>query len=254
MDMALAAGKRGAHVSGSLSCVEIYSALYGAVMNYDVNDPLWDDRDRFVAGKEHARLAEYPAMAECGLFPREILNTYEENDGLLVGHQRNLDLGFEYCSMSLGMELSYAVGKSIMAKQLNKKYRIFTLLGDAECEEGSIWEAVTTAAHYRLDNMTVIVDRNYMSVDGNTEELMAQLDMQKKFESFGWESVTVDGHDIRQLVSALQHKPDNAPYAVIACTVKGKGVSFVENNKAWHQKSITKDEYDRAMDEIINGK
>ncbi len=250
MDMALAAGKRGAHVSGSLSCVEIYAVLYGAILNYDIQNPFWDNRDRFIAGKEHARLAEYPAMAECGIFPKDILFSYEENDGVLVGHQRNLKLGFEYSSMSLGMELSYAVGKALIAKQTNKTFQIYSILGDAECEEGAIWEAVITAAHYRLDNLTIIVDRNYMSVDGNTEDLMAQLDMQKKFEAFGWASITVDGHNIEELLHAFQHKPYGKPYAIIAQTTKGKGVSFIENNKSWHQKVMTTDEYNRAIKEI----
>ena len=252
MDMALAAGKRGAHVSGSLSCMEIYAVLYGVIMNYDPANPLWEDRDRFIAGKEHARLAEYPVMAEMGFFSKEQLHTYEENDGLIVGHQRNLELGFEYASMSLGMELSYAVGKAIMAKQSGKTWRVFSLLGDAECEEGSIWEAFITAAHYKLDNMTVIIDRNYMSVDGNTEELMAQRDMQQKLEAFGWESVTVDGHNLEALIEALSHKPAGKPYAVIAQTTKGKGVSFVENNKAWHQAVLSEAQYQQAIEEIKN--
>lgn len=252
MDMALASGKRGAHVSGSLSCIEIYAVLYGVIMNYDVKRPLWEDRDRFVAGKEHARLAEYPVMAEMGFFPVDKLHTYEENDGLIVGHQRNLSLGFEYASMSLGMELSYAVGKAIMAKQQGKNWRVYSLLGDAECEEGSIWEAIITASHYKLDNMTVIIDRNYMSVDGNTEELMAQLDMQKKFEAFGWEAVTVDGHDLNALIEAISHKPEGRPYAVIAQTTKGKGVSFIENNKAWHQAILSEAQYNRAIEELKN--
>ena len=250
LEMALAAGKRGAHVSGSLSCVEIYAVLYGAIMNYDAENPLLEERDRFIAGKEHARLTEYPLMSEMGFFPKEVLNTYEENDGLIVGHQRNLNLGFEYASMSLGMELSFAVGKALMAKRTGKKYRIYSLLGDAECEEGSIWEAFITAAHYKLDNMTIIIDRNYMSVDGNTEELMAQLDMQKKLEAFGWESVTVDGHDLDALIDALSYKPNGKPYAVIARTVKGKGVSFIENNKAWHQAVLSEMQYRQAVEEI----
>lgn len=252
MDMALASGKRGAHVSGSLSCIEIYAVLYGVIMNYDVQNPLWEDRDRFVAGKEHARLAEFPIMAEMGFFPVDKLHTYEENDGLLVGHQRNLSLGFEYASMSLGMELSYAVGKAIMAKQQGKTWRVYSLLGDAECEEGSVWEAIITAAHYKLDNLTIIIDRNYMSVDGNTEELMAQLDMQKKLEAFGWESVTIDGHDLNALVNALSHKPEGHPYAVIARTTKGKGVSFIENNKAWHQAVLSEAQYNQAVEELKN--
>lgn len=252
MDMALAAGNRGAHVSGSLSCMEIYAVLYGAILNYDIDNPLWNDRDRFIAGKEHARLAEYPARAEMGFYPVDVLNSYEENDGLLVGHQLKKELGVEYASMSLGMEMSFAVGKAIIAKQTEQKYHIYCLLGDAECEEGPVWEAFIAAAHYKLDNLTVIIDRNRMSVDGNTEELMAQRDMRKKMEAFGFESVTVDGHDVHQLLEALKHKPVGRPYAIIAETTKGKGVSFIENNKSWHQAVLNEKQYHEAVEEIQN--
>lgn len=252
MDMALAAGNRGAHVSGSLSCIEIYAVLYGAILNYDIDNLQWNDRDRFIAGKEHARLAEYPARAEMGFYPVEVLNSYEQNDGLLVGHQMRKELGVDYASMSLGMEMSFAVGKALIAKQTEQKYHVYCLLGDAECEEGPVWEAFIAAAHYKLDNLTVIIDRNCMSVDGNTEELMAQLDMQKKMEAFGWESVTVDGHDIQQLMEALSHKPQGKPYAVIAKTTKGKGVSFIENNKSWHQSVLNEEQYRQAVEEIKN--
>ncbi len=250
VDMALAAGNRGAHVSGSLSCMEIYAVLYGAILNYDIDNPSWNDRDRFIAGKEHARLAEYPARAEMGFYPTDVLDTYEQNDGLLVGHQLKKELGVEYGSMSLGMEMSFAVGKAIIAKQTEQKYHIYCLLGDAECEEGPVWEAFIAAAHYKLDNLTVIIDRNRMSVDGNTEELMAQRDMQKKMEAFGFESVTVNGHDINQLLEALNHKPEGKPYAIIAETTKGKGVSFMENNKSWHQAVLNEKQYQQAVEEI----
>lgn len=252
MDMALAAGNRGAHISGSLSSMEIYAVLYGAILNYDIDNPLWNDRDRFIAGKEHARLAEYPARAEMGFYPVDVLNTYEQNDGLLVGHQLKKELGVEYGSMSLGMEMSFAVGKAIIAKQTEQKYHIYCLLGDAECEEGPVWEAFIAAAHYKLDNLTVIIDRNRMSVDGNTEELMAQRDIQKKMEAFGFESVTVNGHDIHQLLEALKHKPEGKPYAVIAETTKGKGVSFIENNKSWHQAVLNEKQYHEAVEELQN--
>ena len=250
MDMALAAGERGAHVSGSLSCIEIYAVLYGTILNYDIANPLWNGRDRFIAGKEHARLAEFPARAEMGFYPIDMLNSYEQNDGLLVGHQLRKELGVEYGSMSLGMEMSFAVGKAIIAKQTQQEYHIYCLLGDAECEEGPVWEAFISAAHYKLDNLTVIIDRNYMSVDGNTEELMAQRDMQKKMEAFGWESVTIDGHDIHQLTESMKHKPAGKPYAIIANTIKGKGVSFIENNKSWHQAIMSEQLYQQAVDEI----
>lgn len=250
MEMALAAGQRGAHISGSLSCMEIYGTLYGSILKFDPENPLWEERDRFVAGKEHARLAEFPAMAEVGIISKDILHTYEENDGILVGHPRKLDLGIEYSSMSLGMGLSYAVGKALIAKQTGKLYRIFSLLGDAECEEGSVLEAFSTASHYCLDNLIVIIDRNYMSVDGNTEELMAQRDMEEKLRAFGWDAVTVDGHNVSALVSVLEHAPSGKPYAVIAKTVKGKGVSFIENNKSWHQAVMNEAHYYQAIEDI----
>lgn len=252
MDMALAAGNRGAHISGSLSCIEIYAVLYGAILKYDLDNPLWNDRDRFIAGKEHARLAEFPARAEMGFYPTVVLNSYEQNDGLLVGHQLKKELGSEYGSMSLGMEMSFVVGKALIAKQTQQTYRVYCLLGDAECEEGSVWESFISAAHYKLDNLTVIIDRNYMSVDGNTEDLMAQLDMQRKMEAFGWESVTIDGHDIHQLLEALSHHPQGKPYAIIAQTTKGKGVSFIENNKSWHQAVLSEQNYQQAVEEIKN--
>lgn len=252
MDMALAAGNRGAHISGSLSCIEIYAVLYGVILHYDLDNPLWEERDRFIAGKEHARLAEFPARAEMGFYPMDVLNSYEQNDGLLVGHQLKKELGMEYGSMSLGMEMSFAVGKALIAKHTQKNYRIFCLLGDAECEEGPVWESFISAAHYHLDNLTVIIDRNYMSVDGNTEELMAQLDMQKKMEAFGWSAVTVNGHDIRQLTEALRCQPEGRPYAIIARTTKGKGVSFIENNKSWHQAILNEKLYQQAIIEIKN--
>lgn len=252
MDMALAAGSRGAHISGSLSCIEIYAVLYGVILKYDLDDPLWNGRDRFIAGKEHARLAEFPARAEMGFFPLDVLNSYEENDGLLVGHQLRKELGSEYGSMSLGMEMSFVVGKALIAKQTQQTYRVYCLLGDAECEEGSVWESFISAAHYKLDNLTVIIDRNYMSVDGNTEDLMAQLDMQCKMEAFGWESVMIDGHDIHQLIEALSHHPQGKPYAIIAQTTKGKGVSFIENNKSWHQAVLSEQLYQQAVEEIKN--
>ncbi len=252
LDMALSTGKRGSHLSGSLSCIEIYAVLYGNILKYDLDNRFWDERDRFIAGKEHARLAEFPAMAEMGFFPVDELTCFEENDSILVGHQRNIELGLEYASLSLGMELSFAVGKAIYAKQNNLPYHIYVLLGDAECNEGSIWEAILTAAHFKLNNLTVIVDRNYMSVDGNTEDLMAQLDMEAKFKSFGWNSKTIDGHNIEHLIETLQDTPADKPFAIIAETIKGKGVSFIENNKSWHQAVISQEQYEQARKELLN--
>lgn len=252
LDMALSSGARGAHLSGSFSCTEIYAVLYGLVLKYDLNNPGWDERDRMIAGKEHARLAEFPAMAESGFFPVEELPHFEGDDSLLAGHPRNLNIGLEYSSCSLGMALSFAVGKAIYAKSSDKDYRIFVILGDAECHEGSIWEAIMSAAQYKLDNLVLIIDRNYLSVDGNTEELMAQRNMEEKLKSFGWFAETIDGHDVESLFAHLNKKHPDMPYAIIAETVKGKGVSFMENKKEWHQAVLNSEQYKLAYEEIQN--
>lgn len=241
----------GAHVSGSLSCIEIYAVLYGLVLKYDLRDTLWDERDRMIAGKEHARLAEFPAMAEAGFFDKDELRNFEMDDGILTGHPRNLRIGLEYSSCSLGMALPFAVGKAIHAKLSGKKYRVFVILGDAECGEGSIWEAIMVAAQYKLDNLTLIIDRNYLSVDGNTEDLMAQRDMESKLKAFGWMADTVDGHDVEELFIHLDKQHSGMPYCLVAKTIKGKGISFMENKKEWHQAVLNLDQYKLACEEIL---
>ncbi|MDL2305369.1 transketolase [Bacteroides sp. OttesenSCG-928-D19] len=251
LDMALTSGLRGAHLSGSLSCIEIYAVLYKLILKYKLDDRLWDGRDRMIVGKEHARLAEFPAMAEMGFFPKEELCHFEADNRMLVGHPRNLNIGLEYSSCSLGMALSFAVGKAIYAKSSGKEYRVFVILGDAECGEGSIWEAIMSAAQYKLDNLTLIIDRNYLSVDGNTEELMAQRNMEDKLISFGWAADTIDGHNVNDLYSHLNKTHTGMPYAIIAETIKGKGVSFMENKKEWHQAVLTLEQHKLASEEIL---
>ncbi len=252
LDMALSSGLRGAHVSGSLSCIEIYAVLYGLVLKYDLRDTLWDGRDRMIAGKEHARLAEFPAMAEVGFFNKDELWSFEANNGMLTGHPRNLQFGLEYSSCSLGMALPFAVGKAIYAKLNRKKYKVFVILGDAECGEGSIWEAIMVAAQYKLDNLTLIIDRNYLSVDGNTEELMAQRDMESKLKTFGWLADTVDGHNVEELFAHLDKRHPGMPYCLVAKTIKGKGISFMENRKEWHQAVLNLEQYKLACEEILH--
>lgn len=254
LNMARYSGIRGAHLSGSLSCIEIYATLYKLVLRYDVNNLSWGGRDRFIAGKEHARLAEYPAMAECGFYPKEELLKFEDNDGLLSGHPVNLNIGLEYSSCSLGMALPFAVGKAIQSKLSGKEFRVFTLVGDAECDEGSVWEAFMCAAQYKLDNLTIIIDRNYLSVDGNTEELMAQRDMSQKLKAFGLDAVDVDGHNIEKLYESLQVSTEGKPRVIVAHTVKGKGISFIENKKEWHQAVLNDVNYERAMEELKRAK
>lgn len=245
------AGNKGSHLGGSLSCVEIYTVLYHGVMKYDKTDPAWDGRDRMIAGKEHGRLAEYAAMAEAGLLEAYDLYTYTQNSGKLAGHPKNPDLGLEYSCCSLGMALPVAVGMAIAAKRTGKGHSIYTVMGDGELNEGSMWEAFLCAAHYRLDNLIAVIDRNHLSSDGNTEEIMALGDLRGKLASFGWQCCEIaDGNDVGQLMRAFQGRGSGKPYAVIANTVKGKGVSFAEDSPEWHRGVLTDQLYQRAMDDL----
>ena len=251
VEMAHQSGSHGAHLGGSLSCVEIYAVLYGAVLHYRPDDPLWEERDRFVAGKEHARLAEYPAMAEAGLIRREELFRYLDDDGLLTGHPYRPEIGLEFSCCSLGMALPVAVGMAIDAKRRGRKHKVYTIMGDGEMDEGLIWEGILSASQFKLDNLVAVVDRNGLSSDGNTETIMALENLQEKFEAFGWQCTRVDGHNIRQLLQAFESGNDSGkPYAIIADTVKGKGLSFAENNPGWHQGVMTDTLYQQALQEL----
>ena len=251
VEMAHASGESGAHLGGSLSSIEIYAVLYGAVLNLRPEDPCWEGRDRFVAGKEHAVLAQYPAMAEIGLFPSELLMDYKKNNSPLAGHPLTREMGFDYSCCSLGMAMPVAVGMAIDAKRSGRSNRVFTILGDGEMEEGSVWEALLSAAQFRLDNLIAVVDRNGLSSDGFTEEIMALESLEDKFRAFGWECVTVDGHNVEALLRAFEeHTPSGRPFAVIAKTTKGKGLSFAENVAMWHKSVLTDALYEQALREL----
>lgn len=251
VEMAHDAGGHGAHLGGSLSCCEIYAVLYGQVLNIRPREPLWPGRDRMIVGKEHARLAEYPAMAEVGLIRREDLASYIQDDGLLAGHPYRPEIGLEYSSCSLGMALPVAVGLALNAKRRGEGYKVYTIMGDGEMDEGLIWEGLMSAAQFRLGNLTAVVDRNGLSCDGDTEQIMALGDLQAKFTAFGWDCVSVDGHDVAQLLQAFETpRQADRPFAVIANTVKGKGLSFVENNSLWHQNVLTDELYHKALEEL----
>lgn len=253
LEMAHFAGDHGAHLGGSLSSIEIFAVLYGEILKYDVNNPYWDERDRLIVGKEHGRLSEYPALVEAGYIREEDLNSYIADGGLLAGHERNVSIGMEYSSCSLGMALSVAVGMALAAKKKKKKYRVLTIIGDGECDEGSVWEGFMAAAHYKLDNLIAIIDRNQLSSDGATEDVMALGDLKSKLESFGWNSIEIqDGNDIGQCLDAFENidQINNKPTVMIAYTVKGKGISFVENQANWHHAVLTEDQYKLALDEM----
>ena len=251
VEMAHASGESGAHLGGSLSCIEIYEVLYCAVMRLKPDEPNWPDRDRLVSGKEHAVLGQYPAMAAAGLFSEDLLMNYKKNNNPLAGHPLSPELGFDYSCCSLGMALPVAVGMALDTKRCGRDHRVFTVVGDGELDEGSVWEAIMSAAQFRLDNLIAVVDRNGLSSDGPTESIMALENLEDKFKAFGWDCVVVDGHDVEALLHAFEdHVPSGRPYAVIAKTTKGKGLSFAENVPLWHKSVLTDALYEQALREL----
>ena len=243
------------HPGGSLSCADILCALYfGGVMKHDPNNPKAADRDRFILAKGHAAPALYAALAHAGYFPREELGTLRKLGSRLQGHpDSDLVPGVEVSTGSLGQGLSIAAGLAAGQKLAEDEHAVFALLGDGECQEGQVWEAAMFAAHNKLDNLIAIVDRNQLQIDGRTCDVCDPGDLDAKFAAFGWDVSQVDGHDIEALISVFATaKEDRSgkPHAVIAHTVKGKGVSFMENEAGWHGVAPNDDELERALDEL----
>lgn len=230
------------HPGGSLSCIDVLTALYfGGVLAYDPNDPHKEGRDWFFLAKGHAAPALYATLAHAGYFPREELMTLRKLGTRLQGHpDSSLVPGVEVSTGSLGQGLSIAAGTAAGLLLDGKPGAVFALLGDGECEEGQVWEAAMFAAHRNLDNLTAIIDRNGLQIDGRTCDVCDPADLAAKFSAFGWEVTTVDGHDIDRLIAVLGACKDaraGKPHAVIADTIKGKGVSFMENQAGWHGKA-----------------
>lgn len=251
LDMALAAGSGGSHVGGSLSCVEILAVLYGEVLRFDVKNPLDPDRDRFIPSKNHCVLAHIPALAAVGFIPHEEILEFQKDGGRLTGYPRRPEIGLEYSGGSLGMALSVGIGMALAAREQGRPSQIYILMGDGELNEGSVWEALMSAAHYGLDNLTAIVDRNHLSYDGDTEKVMGVDSLEDKLSSFGWHVSRCDGHSTYELLKAFRDTCTGRPHIVVAETVKGKGVSFIENRPEWHHHRLSQEEYDRARGEVL---
>ncbi|MCB1789434.1 MAG: transketolase [Gammaproteobacteria bacterium] len=249
LDMALKAGSHAAHLGGGLSIVDITATLYGAVMQHDATNPQWSERDRFILSKGHGVLGYYSALAEAGYLSREELMTFEEPETLLCGHPiMNRDKGIEFSNGSLGMGLSLGIGVALAGRRRKLDYRTFVLMGDGECNEGSVWEAAMAAAHYRLDHLVAIIDRNRLQQTGEGSTIMDLGDIAAKWRAFGWQTVEVDGHDIEALLRAFTAaNASGLPLAVVADTVKGKGFAFSENNNDWHHGVLTRNNYDAAV-------
>ena len=243
------------HPGGSLSCADILCALYfGGVMNHNPEDPKMEGRDRFILAKGHAAPALYAALAHAGYFPVEELMTLRKLGSRLQGHPDcNLVPGVEVSTGSLGQGLSIAAGMAAGLYLDNKPGTVFTLLGDGECEEGQVWEAAMFAAHNSLDNLVAIVDHNHLQIDGNIADVCDPDDLGEKFEAFGWEVARMDGHNIDEVIETLaaaRDGRDGKPHAIIAETVKGKGVSFMENQAGWHGKAPNQEQLQTALADL----
>lgn len=243
---------KGGHPGGSLSCTDILVALYYKIMRVDPKDPCLPDRDRFILSKGHSVEGYYAILADLGFIPKEELDTYRAFKSRLIGHPSNEVPGVEVNTGSLGQGLSVGVGMAIAGKMDKKDYRVYVLMGDGELAEGSIWEAAMAAAHYELDNLIGIVDRNKLQITGNTEDVMALESLMDKWSSFGWNVVEVDGNDIEALLDCFENIPTTGgkPHLVIANTIKSKGVSFMENKPEWHHKVPTEAELNKALEEL----
>jgi transketolase len=240
------------HTGGSLSNTDILTVLYYKIMNIDPKKPNWDERDRYVQSKGHSVESYWAILADKGFFPKEELKTFSQFGSRLIGHPNNKVPGVEMNTGALGHGLPIAVGMALAAKLDGKSYKVYTLMGDGEQAEGSVWEGAMAASQYKLDNLVAIIDRNKLQITGSTEDVMGLEPLGDKWRSFGWEVVEVDGNDVVELVEVFSNTPKVAgkPTMIVANTVKGKGVSFTENVGAWHHRVPTKEEYDLAMEEL----
>ncbi len=249
----VAGPKRKGHPGGALSAADIVAALYFEVMRIDPAEPLKADRDRFVLSKGHACPVLYGALALRGFFDSEHLNYFRRVGGILQGHPSMKGIpGVDMTTGSLGHGLSAGLGMALATRIDGLNYRVFVMLGDGECQEGLVWEAAMTAAKYKLDNLIAIIDMNKWQACGKVEEILPLEPFVEKWHSFGWNTIQVNGHDMREVLSALYlasvHK--GSPTAILAHTIKGKGVSFMEDDNSWHQKAMTKEQYETALTEL----
>ena len=241
------------HPGGSLSISDFMAVLYFNELRIDEKNPRWEERDRLVLSKGHCSPALYAALAERGFFDKEDLKSFRKIESNLQGHpDLNKVPGVDMTSGSLGQGLSIANGMAIAGKMDNKNYRVYTILGDGEIEEGQIWEAAMTANKYKLDNLCVIVDNNNLQIDGTIEEVMSSYPIDEKFKSFGFNVLTIDGNNIEEILNGFEiaKQTKNKPTCIIAKTIKGKGVSFMENKAEWHGKAPNEEEYIQAMKDL----
>lgn len=245
-------GANAGHTGGSLSCIDILNVLYNDVLNVSPENFHSPDRDRYIQSKGHCVEALFVVLADKGFFPEEDLNTLCRYQSHYIGHPTRKVKGVEQNTGALGHGLSISVGTALAAKMDGKDFRVFTLLGDGELPEGSNWEAALTAAHYKLDNLVAIIDKNNLQITGPTADVCNTDPIDEKFKSFGWAVQQVDGHNIRALQEGFKKVPfqKDRPSLIIANTVKGKGISFMENQLSWHHGVPNKEQYEKALQEL----
>jgi len=241
------------HPGGSLSAADIVTALYFKVMSHDPKNPQWPDRDRFVLSKGHAAPILYAALAECGYFPVEELSTLRKLGSRLQGHtDRTLTPGVEMSAGSLGQGLSYGIGIALAGRLDKLNYQVYVILGDGECDEGQVWEAAMFAPHHGVDNLTAIVDHNDLQLDGRVCDIMGLEPLTDKWRAFNWHVLEINGHDMGEILKALKKAREikGKPTVIIAHTIKGKGVSFMEGNVDFHGKAPSPQETEQALKEL----
>jgi transketolase len=255
LETSLAAGASSSHFGGGLSIVDITATLYGAIMKFDKDNPLWSERDRFILSKGHGCLGYYTALVEAEFISiEELVQTFGKTNTDLPGHPvMNKKKGIEFSNGSLGMGLSLGIGVALAGRRRNSTYKVYVIMGDGECNEGSVWEAIMAAPHFKLDQLVAFIDRNNFQQTGTNEEIMDIGDMGQKFISFGWNVIEIDGHDIGEIYDALSKEAvSGKPTAIVAHTIKGKGFSFSENDNDWHHKILSKSQYELALTELNN--
>lgn len=253
LEMLEAAGS--GHPGGSLSAVEIMISLYGHAMNHRPHEPHWEDRDRLIISKGHVSPVVYTTLANFGYFPKDQLKTFRKFGSKLQGHVHTKVPGVEFNTGSLGHGLSFANGIALGAKMRGKNFKVYCLMGDGEIQEGSVWEAAMTASHHKLDNVCAIVDYNKVQENGPTNEIKNLEPLAKKWEAFGWHVLDVNAHNFKELLTAFDDfkKVQGKPTVIIAQTLKGKGVSFMELKSSWHGKAPNKEQLAQALGELIYG-
>lgn len=249
LELSLIAGKNGAHVGGSLSSVELFATLYHSVLRR--NSAKLAERDRLIVSKGHSALALYCSLETVGLLQREEVESFERNGSLFCAHaKRDVEKGIEFSGGSLSLGISYAVGVALACKAKSLDSHVYVLVGDGECNEGLLWEALMSASNFKLNNLTIIVDRNGLQSDGFAKDVMDMSPLKEKFAAFGFQTSVINGHCVEDLLNAFSNKNPQTPNAIIANTVKGKGVSFMENDPSWHHGVLTEKLYRLAVEEL----